>query len=473
MAFLNDDYLLPTPTARRLYHEHAAPLPIYDYHCHLDPAQLGSNGSLGTLFDVWLAADHYKWRAMRAHGVDEALITGDADPYDKFVAFAGTVPHTLRNPLYVWSHLELRRYFGIDLLLSKDTAREIWDEANRQLSPMKVRDVFDKMNVALVGTIDDPCDSLEHHLALQKDSPYDTTVVPAFRPDRATKLDDIDAWNTWVDQLAQRGTQPITKLKHFKQALADRHAHFHAAGSRLSDHGFEAFASVTCTDAEAKAIFKKARRGETLAAVDQQKLLVYLMLFFCELDHAAGWTKQIHLGVIRNVNRRAMNELGPDTGFDTITDTNQGAGLAAFLGEAAGRGHLPQTILFNLNPNHNHLFATMCGNFQGLGAGPGHVQWGTAWWYNDQRDGMADQIDILSQVGLLRHFVGMLTDSRSLLSYPRHEVFRRVLCAAVGRDADAGELPDDPKLLGGLIEAVCFKNARDYFGMPLIGRHGG
>jgi len=470
MAFLHDDFLLPTPTARRLYHEHAAPQPIYDYHCHLNPAMLAANKPLGTLADVWLAEDHYKWRAMRAHGVDEQLITGDADPYDKYLAFARTVPHTLRNPLYVWTHLELRRYFGIDLLLSEDTAREVWDEANRQLATTNVRDVFDKMNVALVGTIDDPCDSLEHHLALKKRSPYDTAVIPAFRPDCATKLDDVDAWNTWVDRLAQLGTQPITKLKHFKQALAERHAYFHAAGSRLSDHGFEAFAPVSCTDAEAKAIFKQARSGEALKPLAQRKLLVYLMLFFCELDHAAGWTKQIHLGVIRNINRRAMKELGPDTGFDTITDTPQGAGLAAFLGEAAGRGHLPQTILYNLNPADNHLFATMCGNFQGLGSGPGHVQWGSAWWYNDQRDGMRDQIDILSNVGLLSHFVGMLTDSRSLLSYPRHEVFRRVLCAAVGRAADAGELPDDMGLLGGLVEKVCFGNAQDYFRMPLVGR---
>ena len=472
MPFLDDDFLLPTPTARRLYREHAAPQPIYDYHCHLDPALLAANQPLGTLADVWLAEDHYKWRAMRAHGVDEALITGDADPYDKYLAFARTVPHTLRNPLYVWTHLELRRYFDIDLLLNEDTAREIWDEANRQLATTNVRDVFDTMNVALVGTIDDPCDSLEHHLALKTTSPYDTAVIPAFRPDRATKLDDMKMWNAWVDQLASLGPDPITKLKDFKLALADRHAHFHAAGSRLSDHGFEAFAPVTCTDAEAKAIFKQARRGDALAPRAQQKLLVHLMLFFCELDHAAGWTKQIHLGVIRNVNRRAMKSLGPDTGFDTITDTPQGAGLATFLGEAAGRGHLPRMILYNLNPADNHLFAAMCGNFQGLGAGPGHVQWGSAWWYNDQRDGMTQQIDILSNVGLLRHFVGMLTDSRSLLSYPRHEVFRRVLCAAVGRDADAGELPDDPRLLGDLVEAVCFGNARDYFAMPLLERDG-
>jgi len=334
-----------------------------------------------------------------------------------------------------------------------------------------VRSVFDKMNVALVGTIDDPCDSLEHHLALAKNSPYDTTVIPTFRPDRAYKLDDIDAWNAWVDQLASLGPDPITKLKHFKQALADRHAYFHAAGSRLSDHGFEAFAPVTCTEDEAKTIFKQARRGELPTVRAQQKLLVYLMLFFCELDHAAGWAKQIHLGVIRNVNRRAMKKLGPDTGFDTITDTPQGAGLASFLGEAAGRGHLPQTILYNLNPADNYLFATMCGNFQGMGSGPGHVQWGSGWWFNDQRDGMTDQIDILSQVGLLQHFVGMLTDSRSLLSYPRHEMFRRILCSAVGRDADAGELPQDPQLLGDLIEGVCFKNARDYFDMPLPKGH--
>ena len=408
---------------------------------------------------------------MRANGIDEQLITGDADPYDKFLAYARTVPNTLRNPLYVWTHLELKRYFGIDTLLNGDTAKEIWDEANAQLATTNVRSVFDKMNVALVGTIDDPCDSLEHHLALAKNSPYDTTVIPTFRPDRAYKLDDIDAWNAWVDQLASLGPDPITKLKHFKQALADRHAYFHAAGSRLSDHGFEAFAPVTCTEDEAKTIFKQARRGELPTVRAQQKLLVYLMLFFCELDHAAGWAKQIHLGVIRNVNRRAMKKLGPDTGFDTITDTPQGAGLASFLGEAAGRGHLPQTILYNLNPADNYLFATMCGNFQGMGSGPGHVQWGSGWWFNDQRDGMTDQIDILSQVGLLQHFVGMLTDSRSLLSYPRHEMFRRILCSAVGRDADAGELPQDPQLLGDLIEGVCFKNARDYFAMPLPKGH--
>jgi len=476
MPFITDDFLLTTDAARKLFHEHAIAPPIFDYHCHLPPEDLAADRTFGNLYDIWLAGDHYKWRAMRTNGVDERFCTGsasggDADPYDKFLAWARTVPHTLRNPLYHWTHLELKRYFDIDVLLSEATAAEVWDRANARLADMSVRTILDKFNVALIGTTDAPTDSLAHHKSLaQHNTLPDTTVVPAFRPDKAYNTADLSAWNAYVDQLASTSGVKCNKLDGFLDALRDRHAFFHGMGSRLSDHGLTHLPTTDCSEKVAKIIFKQAREGEKLSRKERDRFTMFMMLFFGKLDHEAGWTKQLHLGAMRNNNGWALRHLGPDTGFDSIGDYPQGEGLSKYLGTLAQRECLPRTILYNLNPADNYLFATMVGNFQD-GKTAGKVQYGSGWWFLDQLEGMTWQINALSNLGLLTRFVGMLTDSRSFLSYPRHEYFRRLLCELLGRDMEAGLIPNDPAMVGQVVEDICFNNARGYFGMALKGRH--
>ncbi|MEM1444436.1 MAG: glucuronate isomerase [Planctomycetota bacterium] len=480
--FIDDDFLLLSESARRLYHNHATDQPIYDYHCHLPPIDLAGNRTFNNLFEAWLEGDHYKWRAMRAHGVDEQFCTGDADPKEKFRAFAKTVPATLGNPLYHWTHLELRRYFEIDVLLSGDTADEVWDAANAKLASMSVSSILEKFDVRLIGTTDDPADTLEHHEQLQRKPLGKTKVVPAFRPDKAYTLDDLDAWNTYVDRLGEAADVKIRRIDDLLEALAKRHAFFHDTGSRLSDHGLEALPDVGCSDADARDIFDEARgnassrasdsweHGSPVNALDRAKFTSYIMLFLGKLDAEAGWTKQLHLGAMRNNNGWAREHLGPDTGFDSIGDFQQGPGLKRYLGTLAQRGHLPQTVLYNLNPADNFLMATMAGNFNLNVSGsregkPAAMQFGSGWWFLDQKDGMRDQMKALANLGLLRHFVGMLTDSRSFLSYPRHEYFRRTLCGLLGEMVEAGELPRDFDLLGPMVEGICYGNAAKYFGM--------
>ncbi|MEM6458626.1 MAG: glucuronate isomerase [Planctomycetota bacterium] len=484
MPFITDDFLLSNDTARRLYHEHAAKQPIFDYHCHLPPQDLAGNRRFNNLFEAWLEGDHYKWRAMRANGVDEAYCTGDAKPYDKFLAFARTVPMTLRNPLYHWCHLELKRYFDIDVLLSGDTAREVWDEANRKLADLPVAEIVKRFDVAAIGTTDAPADSLEHHKKLaSSDTLPRTAVVPTFRPDKLHDLSDPAAWQAQVAALGEAAGVRIKTLDDLLDAVAKRHAFFHSLGGRCSDHGLTHLPEHTCTEQQAKDIFRRAMGedpdfdDEDLhvrdrpKAGDQERFTSFMMLFFAELDHAAGWTHQLHLGAMRNNNGWAMEHLGPDTGYDSIGDYRQAPGLRRHLGELARRERLPQAILYNHNPSDNYLFATMAGNYQGGPTGkpgrPGKVQFGSGWWFLDQKEGMTWQINALSNLGLLPRFVGMLTDSRSFLSFPRHEYFRRLLCDILGRDAEAGELPDDLDLLGDTVEAICFGNARDYFGIEL------
>ncbi len=474
MSFITDDLLLTTDAARRLYHDHAAAQPIYDYHSHLPPADLAGNRTFHNLFEAWLEGDHYKWRAMRAHGIDENLCTGNADPYDKFLAFARTVPFTLGNPLYHWTHLELQRTFGIDLLLNADTAPEIWEHANQQLANLPVSAILQKFNVQLIGTTDDPVDNLEHHQTLKKQAQssgqHPAAVVPAFRPDKAYTLHDLPAWNAYLDTLGQSAGTTIATFDDLLAALANRHAYFHSRGCRLSDHGLENLPDVECSGAEAKNIFNQARAGNTVTLENGKKFLAFLMLFFGKLDSDAGWTKQLHLGAMRNNNGWALEHLGPDTGFDSIGDFSQGPGLRRYLGELAKRGHLPQTILYNLNPADNHLFATMAGNFnlndnESREGKPSKMQYGSGWWFLDQKDGMRAQLRTLANLGLLRHFVGMLTDSRSFLSFPRHEYFRRTLCALLGEDLENGELPRDFDLIGTMVSDISFNNAKQYFGM--------
>lgn len=465
--FIDDDFLLSSETARRLYHEHAAAQPIYDYHCHLPPKDLAENRRFNNLYEIWLEGDHYKWRAMRANGVDERYCTGDAEPFEKFLAFAKTVPHTLRNPLYHWTHLELKRYFGIDTLLSGDTAREIWDEANRQLQSLDAGAILRKFNVALIGTTDDPADTLEHHQKLHAQKPFDTAVYPAFRPDKTHALGDVKAWNAYVDRLGAAAGVRIATLDDLLDAIRKRHAFFHQMGSRLADHGLTHLPDTACSDADASRIFGAARNGLNIEPIDQDRFTVYLMLFFGALDAEKGWVKQLHLGAMRNNNAWAYKNLGPDTGFDSIGDYPQGPGLSRYLGTLAGREQLPKTILYNLNPADNYLFAAMVGNFQSAAAGPGGMQYGSGWWFLDQKEGMTWQINALSNLGLLTRFVGMLTDSRSFMSYPRHEYFRRLLCDLLAQDVERGELPDDMDLLGEVVENICFHNARRHFGMEL------
>jgi len=466
-AFIHDDFLLQTPAARRLYHEHAEALPILDYHCHLPPADIASNRRYGDLAELWLGGDHYKWRAMRTNGVDERYCTGDAAPREKFQKWAETVPALLRNPLYHWTHLELARYFGItDRLLSPDTAESIWQEANAQLqgADFTSRGLMVRSRVKLVCTTDDPTDSLEHHRAIAADRSFPVQVLPTWRPDRAMAVENLEAFNAWVDKLAAAANTEIRHWSSFMEALQARHAVFHEAGCRLSDHGLETIYAEPYREAEVEAIFARARGGRTpLAAGDVLKFKSAMLYEFGIMDHARNWTQQFHVGALRNNNARLLRQLGPDTGFDSIGDFEVGRPLSRLLDRLDETNQLARTILYNLNPRDNALMATMIGNFQD-GSVPGKIQWGSGWWFLDQKDGMEQQLETLSQLGLLSRFVGMLTDSRSFLSYTRHEYFRRILCNLLGRDLEDGLIPPDFALVGGMVRDISYGNAARYFG---------
>jgi len=465
MAFITDDFLLQGETARRLYREHAAHQPILDYHCHLPARDLAANRQFDTLFDIWLEGDHYKWRAMRANGVDERFCTGDADPYAKFLAWARTVPATLRNPLYHWTHLELVRYFGIDDLLNERSAPDVWARANARLvePDSRVHGILRRFNVRTVCTTDDPADSLEHHERLAS-MPIPTAVHPTFRPDAALKIADA-GFNAWVDRLGAAADISIERLPHFLDALLKRHDEFHAHGCRVSDHGLDFAFADTCTDAEASRAFDTARCGKGVDPVDVGRFAGYLMRFFGRLDAERGWTKQLHLGARRNVNTRMRAVLGPDTGFDAIGDWPQIDSLARYLDALAHEQALPKMIVYNLNPADNCAFATLAGCFQD-GDVAGKIQFGSGWWFLDQKEGIEWQLNALSATGLLSRFVGMVTDSRSFMSFPRHEYFRRVLCNLLGAEIDRGELPRDEALVGGMIEDICYSNAVRYLALP-------
>ncbi len=464
-SFINEDFLLHTPEARELYHTFAEREPIFDYHCHLPVGQIAENHAFADLSEIWIAGDHYKWRAMRANGVAERFCTGNATPREKFEAWAGTVPHTLRNPLYHWTHLELKRYFGIDSLLNPATAAGVWREANERLASLKVHDLFARFRVAVVCTTDDPADSLELHAKIRS-SGLKTRVYPAFRPDKALGVGQPAAFNAWVDRLGAAAGSPVRSFEGFVAALKKRHDDFHAAGCRLSDHGLEVALAESCTPAQAKAVFDAARSGRPASPEEQARFGSFLMLEFGRWDAARGWTKQLHLGAIRNNNSRLLGSLGPDTGFDSIGDFAQTRSLSCYLDALDSHNELPRMVIYNVNPVDNYAFATMAGNYQD-GSVPGKIQFGSGWWFLDQKEGMQWQLNALSNLGLLSRFVGMLTDSRSFLSYPRHEYFRRVLCDLVGGDMARGEIPADLALVGGMIKNICFKNARDFFRLEL------
>jgi len=464
MAYLDENFLLYSETARRLFHEVAASQPIIDYHNHLPPAEIASNHRWENISDLWLSHDHYKWRLLRANGIDENRITGNASPREKFQAFAETVPYTLRNPMHHWVHMELQRYFGIHTLLTPESADAIWEQANAKLAEpdFTTQGLLKKFDVRVVGTTDDPADSLEHHEAILA-SRLATKVVPTFRPDKAFQVDRPDLLNPWLAKLEKASGISITHLSDLLAAFRKRHDDFHAAGARLSDHGLDRCPALPCSEAEAAKIFDKARSGQAATPEDKERFSFYLLVFTGELDAARGWTKQLHLTPMRNTNSKMFEKLGPDSGFDTIGDTLQGNALATFLNTLDSRDALPKVVIYNMNPRDNYLFAAMTGAFQD-GSVPGKIQFGSGWWFLDQKEGMEMQLNALSSAGLLSRFVGMLTDSRSFLSFPRHEYFRRILCNLIGGEAEKGELPDDFQTLSKLIADICFHNANRHFG---------
>jgi glucuronate isomerase len=466
MKFIHENFLLSSRTAQRLYREFAEPEPIFDYHCHLSPRDIAENRQFKNLFEIWLEGDHYKWRAMRANGVAETFCTGPVEPFAKFRAWAATVPHTLRNPLYHWTHLELKRYFGIDELLDEASAAGIWKKANEQLAgpALSARGILKKFNVKTLCTTDDPADDLKHHEKIAADG-VPTRVFPAFRPDKGLAVDQPVAFNAWMARLEEAAGGPIGDVQEFLEALRGRHEYFHARGCRLSDHGIDRCFATPCDVKTAAAIFGKARRGQAATAEEHEQFGTFLMLFLGRLDAEKGWVKQLHLGALRNNNSRRMRELGPDTGFDSIGDLPQARALVGFLDLLERDGALPKTILYNNNPTDNYALATAAGCFQDSVA-PGKIQFGAGWWFLDQKEGMEWQLNALSNIGLLSRFVGMVTDSRSFMSYPRHEYFRRVLCNLIGREIESGELPGDEMLAGAMIRNICYGNAQNYFPLP-------
>jgi glucuronate isomerase len=467
MDFIHDDFLLQSKTAQKLYHTYAASQPILDYHSHLSPSDIAANRRFQNLFEICLEGDHYKWRVMRANGIPESHCTGDVAPYDKFEAWARTVPFTLRNPLYHWTHLELKRFFGINELLNETNAQSVWDRANNQLqSPdLSAQGILRKFHVRALCTTDDPCDDLVSHRELNS-SVSDLRMYPTFRPDNALLVHQPDTFNTWVDRLQRVSNIDVTSFNDFLGALIQRHNFFHETGGRLSDHGLARCYATPCSETHAGAIFAKVRSGRAATPSEQDQFASFLMLFFGRLDAQKGWTKQLHIGALRNVNTRAATQLGPNTGYDVIGDWNQAESLSRYLDMLHQENALPKMILYNVNPADNYVFSTAIGSFQDDET-PGKIQFGSGWWYLDQKEAIEWQLNALSNNGLLSRFIGMLTDSRSFMSFPRHEYFRRVLCNLLGREVENGELPNDEKLLGQTIRNICFHNARNYLTLNL------
>ncbi|MGQ8337926.1 glucuronate isomerase [Sunxiuqinia sp. A32] len=461
--FMDENFLLQTETAQKLYHEHAAKMPIFDYHCHLSPKEIAEDKQFENLAQIWLAGDHYKWRAMRTNGVEEQFCTGDASDWEKFEKWAETVPGAIRNPLYHWTHLELKKFFGIDKLLCPETAKEIWDECNAKLNTKEYscRNIIRMANVHTICTTDDPIDSLEYHQAIKADG-FEVNVLPAWRPDKATMVDRPEFWNDYIDQLANVSNVEIDSFDALMVAIEKRHQFFHDNGCRLSDHGLETAYAEDYTMTEINSIFDKVREMNGLTEKEILKFRSCMLYEFGIMDHAKGWTQQYHFGVIRNNSTRLFSKLGPDTGFDSIGDFPIAQPLAKFLDRLDLENKLAKTILYNINPSDNEIYATMLGNFQD-GSVPGKMQFGSGWWFLDQKDGMEKQMNALSNLGLLSRFIGMLTDSRSFLSYTRHEYFRRTLCNLIGNDVENGEIPNDMNLLGEMVENICFNNAKEYF----------
>jgi len=466
--FIDENFLLQNKTAENLYHTYAKSLPLIDYHCHLSPKQIAEDYQFKNITEAWLAGDHYKWRAMRANAVSENFCTGDASDYDKFIKWSDTVPYTLRNPLYHWTHLELQRYFDIHEMLNSETASNIYKYCSDKLQTpsFSVQNLLRKMNVALVCTTDDPVDNLNFHIQLQKEG-FEIPILPAFRPDKAMDINNPEKFGSYLYQLEAVSNQSVSNFNDYLRALKSRHDFFASIGCHVSDHGLEEIYAEDYTAAEINSIFDKLRLSKILNVEEQLKFKSALLYHFAEWDHEKGWVQQFHLGALRNNNERMIKTLGPDTGWDSIGDFSHAKSLAKFLSRLDGDNKLAKTILYNLNPADNELFASMAGNFND-GSTAGKIQYGAAWWFLDQKDGMIKQINALSNMGLLSKFVGMLTDSRSFLSFPRHEYFRRILCNLFGSEIENGELPNDTKWVGEIIQDICYRNARVYFGWENI-----
>ncbi|MCK5269627.1 MAG: glucuronate isomerase [Sedimentisphaerales bacterium] len=466
--FITKNFLLQTETAKKLYHQHAAKMPIYDYHCHLPPADIADDKRYENLTQIWLYGDHYKWRAMRTHGVEERFCTGEESEYAKFEKWAETVPYCLGNPLYHWTHLELKRYFETDSLLSPKTARKIYDKCGEMLCTpeFSVRNLMRKMNVKVVCTTDDPVDSLEHHKKIAEDK-FEIKVLPTWRPDKAMAVENVEIWNGYIDALGRAAGIDINNYNAFMGALRKRHDYFHQVGCRISDHGLETACAEDYTEDQIKVIFDKIRSRQEPDTAEQLKFKSAMLVEFGVMDAEKDWVQQFHLGALRNNNTRKLQSIGPDTGFDSIGDFEIARPLSKLLDRLDQQNKLAKTILYNLNPRDNYLIAAMTGNFQD-GSTAGKIQFGSGWWFLDQKEGIIAQLKALSNLGLLSHFVGMLTDSRSFLSFPRHEYFRRILCDLIGRDVENGALPNDMKLLGRLVEDVSFNNAENYFSINLV-----
>lgn len=461
--FLDENFLLNTKTAQQLYHEYAKHMPIIDYHCHLPPDQIAEDKSFDNLTQVWLYGDHYKWRAMRTNGVHESYCTGNKPDFEKFKKWAQTVPYTLRNPLYHWTHLELQRYFDVNEILNGDSAERIYEECSAKLQTPEysVRGLLRKMNVKVVCTTDDPIDSLEHHRKIKEDG-FEIRILPSYRPDKAMNVDDAAAFNNYVSKLEAVSNTNIASCNDYLNALKSRHDFFAAMDCSVSDHGLEQVYAEEYTQQEIEVAFNKIRSGKELSGEERLKFKSAMLETFAVWNWEKGWVQQYHLGALRNNNSRMMNQLGPDTGWDSIGDFSQGKALAKFLDRLDKNNQLAKTILYNLNPSDNELIATMIGNFND-GSVPGKIQYGSGWWFLDQKDGMIKQLNALSNMGLLSRFVGMLTDSRSFLSYPRHEYFRRILCNLFGDEIENGELPNDIQWTGKIIQDICYNNAANYF----------
>ena len=461
--FIDENFLLTTKTAETLYHSYAKDMPVIDYHCHLPPDQIAQDKNFENLTQVWLYGDHYKWRAMRANGISEEYITGNKSDWEKFEKWAETVPYTLRNPLYHWTHLELQRYFDVYDILSPATAKKIYDEctAKLQTPEYSVKNMLRKMKVTTVATTDDPLDNLAHHQQIAADG-FEIKILPAFRPDKALNADDLIALQDYISKLGTLSGTEIKTYDAYLSALKRRHDYFAENGCLLSDHGLEQIYAENYTDAEISGIFSKIVANASITGEEVLKFKSAMLYQFAIWDHEKGWVQQYHLGALRNNNARLLRELGPDTGLDSIGDFKQSEALSKFMNRLDSTNQLAKTILYNLNPADNELMATMIGNFND-GTVAGKIQFGSAWWFLDQKDGMIKQINALSNMGLLSRFVGMLTDSRSFLSFPRHEYFRRILCNLLGDDVENGELPDNIEWIGKVVQDICYNNAKTYF----------
>ncbi|GAA4913774.1 glucuronate isomerase [Mucilaginibacter defluvii] len=462
-SFLNENFLLTNDTAKQLYHDYAKDLPVIDYHCHLPPDEIANNKNFANLTDVWLRGDHYKWRAMRTNGVNEEYITGNRSDYEKFEQWAATIPYTLRNPLYHWSHLELQRYFGINDILSPKTAKNIYDSctASLQQPEFSTRSLITRMNVEVICTTDDPVDDLAHHRQLLKDG-FDVNVYPTFRPDTAMNAGEPEILNKYIDKLVAVADMEISTYDDYLTALKSRHDYFADNGCMLSDHGIDHIYADDYTEADIKSVFDKIRANKPVSRQLANQFKSAILFEVARWNHEKGWTQQFHLGALRNINNKGLNTLGPNTGWDAIGDFSQAAALARFLDKLNTENALAKTIVYNLNPADNEVIASVVGCFND-GEIAGKMQFGSAWWFLDQKDGMMRQLNSLSNIGLISRMVGMLTDSRSFLSYPRHEYFRRILCNLFGEDIENGELPADIAWTGKIISDICYYNARNYF----------